>query len=54
MENRKSLVIDNHVFFATENMINLFSRYEKDARMLGIIKEMGVYLGELELRSLLD
>jgi len=48
----KTLIIDNSPFYASERMLNLFYKHEGDARMLSIIKEMGIYLGELTLRSL--
>lgn len=51
-ETRQTIIIDNHTFYASETMLNLFYRYEKEPRMLSIIKEMGIYTGDLELRSL--
>jgi hypothetical protein len=49
---QQTLIIDNQPFYASERMLNLFYRYENEPRMLSIIKEMGIELGELTLRSL--
>lgn len=49
---QQTLIIDNQAFYASERMLNLFHRYEGDARTLSVIKEMGIELGELTLRSL--
>lgn len=50
INNMATLIINNKTYYASENMVTMFHRYEQDARMLGILLEMGTYLNELTLK----